>query len=83
MRWIEMLDLLLKHKENAVGRFAGLELGNEWVREKVLLCASFILFQGITENLSEVGGRCGNGVRARHRGSEECIRVRVRRMVKQ
>jgi hypothetical protein len=60
LRSIGPLEVLLKDKKNAVGRLAGLELGSEWVRKKVLLCVSFIFFQGIAENLLEVGGRCGN-----------------------
>lgn len=60
LRSIELFGLLLKHKEDAVGRVAGLELGGEWVRKKVLLCATFICFQGLVENLLEVGGRRGS-----------------------
>ena len=54
--------MLLKQNENAAGRVAGLELGGEWVVKKVLLCASFICFQGIIENWLEGGGRCGSRV---------------------
>jgi hypothetical protein len=56
LRSIELLDLLLKHGENATGRIAGLELSSEWVGKKVLLGASFICFQGIIENRLEGGG---------------------------
>jgi hypothetical protein len=56
LRSIEVLYLLLKQNENAIGRVAGLELGSEWVDQKVLLCASLIFFQGIIENLLEVRG---------------------------
>jgi hypothetical protein len=50
LRSIELLDLLLKHSEDAAGRIASLELSSEWVGKKVLLCASFMRFQGIIEN---------------------------------
>lgn len=66
-RLVEVLDLLSKNKENAVGSIAGLELGGKWVREKVLLCTFFICFQGITEILLKVGGRCGSRVCAKHK----------------
>ncbi len=33
LRLIEVLDLPLKHVENAAGRFAVLELGSKWVGE--------------------------------------------------
>jgi hypothetical protein len=46
----------MKDVENAARRVAVLELGSEWVREKILLCASFVRFQGIIENKLEVGG---------------------------
>lgn len=57
-----------------MGRVAGLELGGEWVRKKVLLCATFICFQGLVENLLEVGGRRGSIVSMkvmRHTGWSE------------
>ena len=54
---MELLDLLLKHSEDATGRVAGLELRGEWVDIKVLLCTSLIRFHGIIEYLLEVGGR--------------------------
>jgi hypothetical protein len=40
----------LKQDENAAMRMTGLKLGGEWVGEKVLLCASFVRFQGIIED---------------------------------
>jgi hypothetical protein len=49
LRLIELLDLLLKDVKNCTRRLAVLELGSEWVREKVLLCALFVRFQGIIE----------------------------------
>ena len=54
LRLIELLDLLLKDVENAVRRFTALELGSEWVREKILLGAFFVRSQGIVENKLEV-----------------------------
>ena len=57
VRSVELLNLLLKHSEDAAGRVAGLELCGEWVGIKVLLCTSVIRFQGIIEYLLEVGGR--------------------------
>jgi hypothetical protein len=71
LRSIGLLGLLLKHKENVVGRVAALKLGSEWVRKKVLLCVSFISFQSITENLPEAGRRCGSRVRMIHKGESE------------
>ena len=50
LRLIELLDLLLKHGENAASRIAGFEPVSERVREKILLCAFFVRFQGIIEN---------------------------------
>jgi hypothetical protein len=47
---MELLNLLLKHVENAARRATVLELGSEWVREKVLLRPFFVRFQGIVEN---------------------------------
>jgi hypothetical protein len=71
LRSIELLNLLLKHNENATGRVAGLELGGEWVGKKVLLCATLICSQGIIEYLLEVGGRCGSRVGVKHNGGSE------------
>jgi hypothetical protein len=48
--------LLLKNVENAARRVAALELGSEWVGEKIVLCAFFVRFQGIIKNKLEVGG---------------------------
>ena len=50
LRLIELLDLLLKHGENAASRIAGFETVGEWVREKIILCAFFVCFQCIVEN---------------------------------
>ena len=50
LRLIELLDLLLKHGENAARRIASLEPISEWVLKKVLLCAFLVRFQGIIEN---------------------------------
>jgi hypothetical protein len=50
LRLIELLDLLLKHGENAARRIAGLEPVSEWVLKKILLCALFVCFQCIIEN---------------------------------
>jgi hypothetical protein len=47
---IELLDLLLKHKENGAWRIAGLELSGEWVGKKIVLRALFVCFQSIIEN---------------------------------
>ncbi len=56
LRLIELVDLLLKDVENATRGVAALELGSEWVGEKILLRAFFVCFQGIVENKLEVGG---------------------------
>ena len=50
LRLIEFLDLFLKHGENAASRIAGFEPVSERVREKIVLCAFFVRFQGIIEN---------------------------------
>jgi hypothetical protein len=50
LRLIELPDLLLKHGENAASRITGFEPVSERVREKILLCAFFVRFQGIIEN---------------------------------
>jgi hypothetical protein len=55
LRLIELLDLLLKDIKNAARRVAVLELGSEWVREKIFFRAFFVRFQGIIENKLEVG----------------------------
>ena len=67
-RTVEVLDLLLKHGENGGWRIAGLELGSEWMGEKIFLCLFFVRFQGIIEYELEVGGRGGRGVSTRHEG---------------
>jgi hypothetical protein len=54
LRVIELLDLLLEDVKNAARRVAVFELGSEWVREKVLLCAFFVRFQGIIEDYLKV-----------------------------
>jgi len=53
-RSVEFLYLLLKHVENRAGRLASLELGCEWMGEKVVLCLLFVGFQGVTKNKVEV-----------------------------
>jgi hypothetical protein len=63
---IKLLDILLKHGENAAGGIAGFEAVGEWVRERIDLGTLFVRFQGIVENQSEVG-LCGSGVSARHK----------------
>ena len=63
---IKLLDILLKHGENAAGGIAGFEPVGEWVRERIDLGTLFVRFQGIVENQSEVG-LCGSGVSARHK----------------
>jgi hypothetical protein len=50
LRLIELLDLLLKHGENAARRIAGFEPASERVRGKILLCAFFVRFQGTIKN---------------------------------
>jgi hypothetical protein len=65
--------LLLKDVENAARRVAALELGSEWVGEKILPCAFFVCFQGIIEDKLEVG-RCGSRVSMRHKGGSRIER---------
>ena len=67
LRLIEFLDLLLKHGENTASRIAVFEPISERVREKIVLCAFFVRFQGIIENWFEVG-RCGSRGSVRHKG---------------
>ena len=50
LRLVELLDLILKHAENAVSRIAGFEPVSKWVREKVFVRAFFVRFQGIVED---------------------------------
>jgi len=47
---IELLDQLLKHGENAASRIAIFESVSERVREKIVVCAFFVRFQGIIKN---------------------------------
>jgi len=71
LRLIEILDLLLKHDEDATRRIAGFELVSEWVFEKILLCAFLVLFQGIIENYLEVEGWGRSRLSVRHQGVSE------------
>ena len=45
LRLIELLDLLLKHGENAARRVTGLETVGEWVLKEVAFCALLVYFQ--------------------------------------
>ena len=49
LRLVELLDLLLKHGENATRRIAGLEPVSESVPKEILLRALFVCFQCIIE----------------------------------
>ena len=42
LRLIELLDLLLKHGENAGRRIAGLESVSEWMLKKIVLGTLFV-----------------------------------------
>jgi len=66
LRLVELLDLLLKHGENAARRIASLEPGSEWVLKEIILRALFVYFQGIIENRFEIL-RCGSRVSMRHK----------------
>ena len=59
--------MLLKDIEDAARRVTGFEPVSEWVRGKVLLCASLVRFQRIIEDKLEVG-RCGSRVSMGHKG---------------
>jgi hypothetical protein len=50
LRLIKLLDLPLNHGENTASRITGFEPVSERVREKIVLCAFFVRFQGIVEN---------------------------------
>ena len=50
LRLIELLDLFLKYSANTASRITGLEPASECVREKIVLCAFFVRFQGIIKN---------------------------------
>jgi hypothetical protein len=50
LRLIELLELLLKYGEHAASRIAGSEPVGERVREKIVLGAFFVRFQGIVED---------------------------------
>jgi hypothetical protein len=47
---MESLDLLVNDGKNVGGGIASLELGGEWMCEKICFCAFFVLLQRITEN---------------------------------
>jgi hypothetical protein len=64
---IKLLDILLKHGENAASGIAGFEAVGERVGERIHLGTFFVRFQGIIEDYSEVS-RCGSGVSVRHKG---------------
>jgi hypothetical protein len=64
---IKLLDMLLKHGENAASGLASFEAVGERVRERIDLGTFFVRFQGIVENELEVG-LCGSGMSARHMG---------------
>jgi hypothetical protein len=70
LRLTELLDLLLKHCENAAGGIAGLEPVCEWVLKEILLCVLLVRFQGIVENQLEVGRR-GRRLIMRHMGGSD------------
>jgi hypothetical protein len=67
LRLIKLLDMLLKHGENAASGLAGFETVGERVRERIDFCTFFVRFHGIVENELEVG-LCGSGMSARHMG---------------
>lgn len=52
---MESLDLLMNDSENGAGGVAALELGDEWMHKKIVLCAPFVGLQGIIENQVEIG----------------------------
>jgi hypothetical protein len=47
---MKSLKLLINEGENVTGRVAVLELGEKWVHEEILPCASSVGLQGIVEN---------------------------------
>jgi len=47
---MDTLDLVMNEGENSAGRFAVLELGNEWMGKEIIVCALFVGLQGIIEN---------------------------------
>jgi len=49
-RLIELVDLFLEDGENVAGVAAILQLCDERVRKKILLCAFFVCLQGIVED---------------------------------
>ena len=49
------MDLLVKDSENGTRRVACLQLGGEWMCEKILLCAPLVRFQRIMEYYLKVG----------------------------
>ena len=67
LRLIKLLDLFLKHAEDAASRITGFEAASERVGEKIILCAFFVRFQGIIEDQLELG-RCGSRLSVRHKG---------------
>jgi hypothetical protein len=60
----KLLDLIsfLKNGEYGTGRVAGLEVGGQLMREKVILCLLFVPKQSSIENGLEIGRGCrGSG----------------------
>ena len=66
-----LLDLSTKDSQDICGRFAGLQLGHQWMREEVFLRLLLILFHGSIKDGLEIGRR-GSSVRdLRHGNSSE------------
>ena len=62
LRFLELMDLILKYGQNSCGRVRCLELVSEWVRDKILLGLCFISLEGFFKNDIEIGrGRYGGG----------------------
>jgi hypothetical protein len=47
---MDTLDLVMNEGENGGGRVAVLELGNEWMRQEIVLCALFVGVQSIVKD---------------------------------
>ena len=60
------MGLLVKDSENGARGVACLQLGGEWMCEKILLCTPLVRFQCIMEYYLKVGGWSGGRTILRH-----------------
>ena len=56
---LELVDLVMKHRQYVTGSVAGLQLRCEGMSKKVSLCLFLVRFDGSDEDGAEIGGRGG------------------------